>query len=120
MRLVSIAVILARHDALFLVEPLAGPRPLLRVARLFRRRGGTARPGERLAAAFQEIGPAFIKLGQMLATRADLLRRLGRIQEARTAYDKAIELAGNTAEIAFLSRRRDQLGQVPDDRSSGG
>jgi RNA polymerase sigma-70 factor (ECF subfamily) len=43
------------------------------------------------------------------ATRADLLRRLGRGQEARAAYDKAIELAGNTAEIAYLTRRRDQL-----------
>jgi RNA polymerase sigma-70 factor, ECF subfamily len=44
------------------------------------------------------------------ATRADLLRRLGRSQESRAAYDKAIELAGNTAEIAYLTRRRDQLG----------
>jgi RNA polymerase sigma-70 factor (ECF subfamily) len=44
------------------------------------------------------------------ATRADLLRRLGCSQKARTAYDKAIELAGNTAEIAYLTRRRDQLG----------
>lgn len=43
------------------------------------------------------------------ATRADLLRRLGRSQESRVAYDKAIELAGNTAETAYLSRRRDQL-----------
>jgi RNA polymerase sigma-70 factor, ECF subfamily len=43
------------------------------------------------------------------ATRADLLRRLGRGQEARAAYDKAIELAGNTAETANLARRRDQL-----------
>ena len=42
--------------------------------------------------------------------RADLLRRLGRSQESRAAYDKAIELAGNTAEIAYLMRRRDQLG----------
>ena len=41
--------------------------------------------------------------------RADLLRRLGRNQESRAAYDKAIELAGNTAEIAHLTRRRDQL-----------
>jgi ubiquinone biosynthesis protein len=71
-RVVGIGLILARHDALFLVEPLAGPMPLLRFARLVRRRGA-GRPGERLAAAFQEIGPAFIKLGQMLATRADLL-----------------------------------------------
>lgn len=44
------------------------------------------------------------------ATRADLLRRLGRSQKSRAAYDKAIELAGNTAEIAYLTRRRDQLG----------
>ena len=43
------------------------------------------------------------------ATRADLLRRLGRSQKSRAAYGKAIELAGNTAEIAYLTRRRDQL-----------
>ncbi len=43
-------------------------------------------------------------------TRAELLRRLGRSQKSRAAYDKAIELAGNTAEIAYLTRRRDQLG----------
>jgi RNA polymerase sigma-70 factor (ECF subfamily) len=44
------------------------------------------------------------------ATRADLLRRLGRSQQSREAYDKAIELAGNSAEIGYLTRRRDQLG----------
>ncbi|MGR6918181.1 RNA polymerase sigma factor [[Actinomadura] parvosata] len=44
------------------------------------------------------------------ATRADLLRRLGRGQEARAAYERAIELAGNTAETAYLTRRRDELG----------
>nr|WP_203590145.1 DUF6596 domain-containing protein [Streptomyces sp. SID13031] len=44
------------------------------------------------------------------ATRADLLRRVGRSQESRAAYGEAIELAGNTAETAFLIRRRDQLG----------
>jgi RNA polymerase sigma-70 factor (ECF subfamily) len=44
------------------------------------------------------------------ATRADLLRRLGDGQRSRAAYDKAIGLAGNTAEIASLTRRRDQLG----------
>jgi RNA polymerase sigma-70 factor, ECF subfamily len=44
------------------------------------------------------------------AARADLLRRLGRSRESRAAYDRAIELAGNTAETAYLTRRRDQLG----------
>jgi RNA polymerase sigma-70 factor (ECF subfamily) len=43
------------------------------------------------------------------ATRADLLRRLGRNQQSRAAYDKAIELTANTAEIAYLRRRRNQL-----------
>jgi RNA polymerase sigma-70 factor (ECF subfamily) len=43
------------------------------------------------------------------ATRAELLRRLGRGEKSRAAYDKAIELAGNTAETAYLTRRRNQL-----------
>jgi len=43
------------------------------------------------------------------AARADLLRRLGQSQQSRAAYDKAIELAGNTAETAYLTHRRDQL-----------
>ncbi|WP_196842740.1 sigma-70 family RNA polymerase sigma factor [Cryobacterium sp. CAN_C3] len=43
------------------------------------------------------------------ATRADLLRRMGQDQKSRAAYDTAIELAGNTAETAYLTRRRDQL-----------
>jgi RNA polymerase sigma-70 factor (ECF subfamily) len=45
------------------------------------------------------------------ATRAELLRRLGRGAESRAAYDRAIDLAGNAAETAYLIRRRDQ----PDD-----
>ncbi|MET7671660.1 RNA polymerase sigma factor [Micromonospora luteifusca] len=43
------------------------------------------------------------------ATRADLLRRLGRGGESRAAYDRAIGLAGNPAERAYLTRRREQL-----------
>jgi RNA polymerase sigma-70 factor (ECF subfamily) len=43
------------------------------------------------------------------AARADLLCRLGRGRESRAAYDRAIGLAGNTAETAYLIRRRDHL-----------
>jgi RNA polymerase sigma-70 factor (ECF subfamily) len=43
------------------------------------------------------------------AARADLLRRLGRGGESRAAYDRAIGLAGNPAERAYLTRRRDEL-----------
>lgn len=45
------------------------------------------------------------------AARADLLRRDGRGGESRAAYDRAIGLAGNPAERAYLIRRRDQLAQ---------
>lgn len=40
------------------------------------------------------------------AARADMLRRLGRSSDACAAYDTAIALAVNPAEIRFLSRRR--------------
>jgi RNA polymerase sigma-70 factor (ECF subfamily) len=40
------------------------------------------------------------------AVRADLLRRLGRREEADVAYDRAIVLAGNDAERDHLRRRR--------------
>jgi RNA polymerase sigma-70 factor (ECF subfamily) len=43
------------------------------------------------------------------ATRADLLRRLGRRADAAAAYDQAIALAGNAAERAFLTARRASL-----------
>src|SRR5262249_5249778 len=44
------------------------------------------------------------------ATRAELLRRLARSEDSRAADARAIERAGNTAETAYLVRRRDQLG----------
>ena len=40
------------------------------------------------------------------ATRAELLRRLGQIEEADVAYGKAIALANNQAERRFLEERR--------------
>jgi RNA polymerase sigma-70 factor, ECF subfamily len=43
------------------------------------------------------------------ATRADLLRRLGRSAEAARAYDAAIAATQNSAERAYLSRRRGEL-----------
>lgn len=43
------------------------------------------------------------------AVRADLLRRLGRMEEAVDAYDAALALTGNERERAFLRRRRDEL-----------
>jgi RNA polymerase sigma-70 factor (ECF subfamily) len=46
------------------------------------------------------------------ATRADLLRRLGRNVEAAAAYQLALGLCDNEAERAFLSRRIRELAEI--------
>jgi RNA polymerase sigma-70 factor, ECF subfamily len=46
------------------------------------------------------------------ATRADLLRRLGRDAEAAAAYHQALELTGNPAERSFLTRRLAEVGSA--------
>lgn len=46
------------------------------------------------------------------AIRADLLRRLGRGEEAVHAYDEAISLTANEAERGFMRRRRDALADL--------
>ena len=47
------------------------------------------------------------------ATRADLLRRLGRDDAAAAAYRRALQLAGSEAERRFLSRRLAEVGGSP-------
>jgi RNA polymerase sigma-70 factor (ECF subfamily) len=43
------------------------------------------------------------------STRAELLRRLGRAEESRIAYDRALELVHSDAERRLLERRRSEL-----------
>ena len=42
------------------------------------------------------------------AVRADLLRRLGRMQDAAANYDRALQLVRNESERRFLKRRREE------------
>jgi len=77
-RLIGIVVTLGRHDALFIfawVPQVAGPARWLAKVPGFRPRAQLAgqRPGQRLAAALESLGPGFIKFGQALSTRSDLL-----------------------------------------------
>jgi RNA polymerase sigma-70 factor (ECF subfamily) len=48
------------------------------------------------------------------ATRADLLRRLGRVDEAAVAYRSALALAGTSAERRYLTRRLAELTGLAD------
>src|SRR5262249_28004696 len=47
------------------------------------------------------------------STRGELLRRLGRDDEARAAYQRALELATSTPERRFLPPRRGQPSASP-------
>jgi ubiquinone biosynthesis protein len=76
-RLIGAVWVLVRADALLPreIEPrLPGElRVLARVLHVFAgRRSREGRPGQRLAAALERLGPAAIKLGQLLSTRGDI------------------------------------------------
>jgi ubiquinone biosynthesis protein len=80
-RLLAVGWVLIRADALVPREiddqlpPSA--RMAARAARVFSGRAARAgRPGERLAHALERLGPATIKLGQVLSTRADIFGRV--------------------------------------------
>ena len=93
-RLAEVAQVLLKHgfaDVLRRLELHEGlPAKLVRVMRS--KHGEQPSPetlGQRLNAALMELGPTFIKLGQVLSTRPDLLdkklcRELGRLQDAVT------------------------------------
>ena len=54
--------------------------------------------------------PALAGYQPLHAAHADLLRRTGRVAEAREAYARAVALSGNPVERAELERRRAELG----------
>jgi len=97
--------VLGLYDELLRVWP-SPVVALNRVATLSMVRG----PGEALEAMrLLELEPALASYQYLWSTKADLLRRLGRPDEARSAYELALELAGNAAERDFLARRRDEM-----------
>jgi RNA polymerase sigma-70 factor (ECF subfamily) len=53
--------------------------------------------------------PLLASYSYLAAARADFLRRLGRLAEARLAYEEALLLNENSVEREFLSRRLAQL-----------
>jgi len=117
-RLIGIARCLARHNALFPLERLPLPDQALRLARRLSRQDAPGRPGQRLALALQDLGPSFIKLGQSLATRSDLLGQelaadLSQLQDDLPPFDGAVAREMIEAE---LGRPLDELFTSFDDR----
>lgn len=121
-RLLSIARTLARHDALFPFARAGAPAPLLALARHLwppdRKLTRDAGEGARLTAALQELGPSFIKLGQALSTRPDLVGR--EVADALSLLrDRLPPFAGAEARAAIeaaIGRPLDELFESFEDR----
>lgn len=98
-RLVRTGWVLLRHDALlpketaYLLPPI--PRFGAATLRTLFSRKSTLRAGERYALAFQQLGPAFIKLGQILSTRGDIFGEtfildLAHLKDRLSPFPKAV------------------------------
>jgi RNA polymerase sigma-70 factor (ECF subfamily) len=64
-----------------------------------------------LDALLRDAGQDARRFQPARATRAHLLDRLGRSEEAVAAYDSAIDLTHDTAEREYLQHRRDHVGR---------
>ncbi len=73
------------------------------------RAAALAEAGEVEAALELADGLELERYHYLHATRAELLRRLDRVAEARTAYARALELVHSDAERRFLEQRRAEL-----------
>jgi len=97
-RMLRTGWVLARHDALVPQEygdvvPLP-VRTLGRISRIFARGGRAQNPGERFATALESLGPAYIKFGQILSTRGDMLdpvfvKGLSRLKDKVPSFEQS-------------------------------
>ncbi len=96
-QLCRIAYVLAKHDALFCLEETRVAPAITFVVKLVRKPTKLPR-GKRLANALKELGPSFIKLGQVLSTRSDLVgddiaRDLSELQDKLPPFPSRIARA---------------------------
>src|SRR5437773_2071955 len=98
-RLMHAGYVLAREGALSIVDPQALPpvmRSGVRFGRLFERRSVKgAGPADRLRAALDRLGPTYVKFGQALATRPDVVgvdiaADLAQLQDKMEPFDPAL------------------------------
>lgn len=108
-RLVGAAWVLVRADALIPreIDPVLPPtaRAAARILRLLSGpKARQGRPGERLAGVLERLGPAAIKLGQVLSTRADIFGRtfaedLSRLKDQLAPFPTATARAAVAAAL---------------------
>ena len=74
-RLARAGFVFAREGVFAMIDPTQVPVPArtaLSIARLFERRGIIGKT-QRVSTALTQLGPTYVKLGQFLATRPDLV-----------------------------------------------
>jgi ubiquinone biosynthesis protein len=115
-RVARAGLVFAREGVFGVVDPALVPPPgqlALKMARLVERRG--AKSGARLSRALERMGPAYLKLGQFLATRPDVVgvnmaRDLEALQdrlppfsqaEAEAAIAASLEMPLSQAFVSF-------------------
>jgi RNA polymerase sigma factor (sigma-70 family) len=102
--------------ALYALLERQWPSPVVRLNRAVAT--GFAEGPEQGLAALEPLGdePTLAAYGYLPAARADFLRRLGRQDEARAAYEEALLLTENSVERRFLAERLsalDRAAQTP-------
>ena len=112
-------VLQAAIAALHVEEPPDWPQIAALYGELGRRTGSEvvtlnqaaamAEAGDAVAALALVDGLALDRYHYLHATRAELLRRLDRPEDARASYDRALELVHADEERRFLERRRAEL-----------
>jgi ubiquinone biosynthesis protein len=103
-RLGRAGIVFAREGVLALVDTSKLPLPAraaVRCARLIERRSGE-RAAVRLAAALTRLGPTYVKLGQFLATRPDVVG-MALARDLESLQDKMAPFPQSEAEAAVAA-----------------
>lgn len=114
LRLARAGAVMARHDVIIPAAYRSRMPWLARAAGGFLRlvfgKGGGGRPGQRFARALEKLGPAWIKLGQFMATRPDVIgveaaTDLSRLKDALPPFSKAHAMKALRAEFGENAER---------------
>lgn len=105
-RLARLGAVMIRHDVILPSEYRSHAPLLLKwagtVLRITNASGRQARTGQTLAAELEKMGPAWIKLGQLLATRPDIIG-VTAAQDLARLKDKLAPFSRNLAETTLKS-----------------
>jgi ubiquinone biosynthesis protein len=111
-RLVRAAYVFAREGVFGVVDPSLVPPPgqlALRLARLIERPG--AKSGPRLSRALTRLGPAYLKLGQFLATRPDVVG-VAMARDLESLQDRLPPFSQSEAEAVIAASLDRPVGQA--------